>query len=185
MAIINRIARLFKADVHAVLDQIEEPELLLKQSIREMQSEFDATERNLLNAKQHAKQCEQRLNELKKSIEDISDEIELCLSNENEDLARNLIRRRIELQRIVAMQSKAAQRYQDQAAELLKLKQEQHSLLSDMQQKAALLCDKTNLIGSQFDCQSIGAKGAKDAEFAVSESDIEVALLKEKRRLAS
>jgi phage shock protein A len=33
MALINRISRLFKADFHAVLDQIEEPEGLLKQAI--------------------------------------------------------------------------------------------------------------------------------------------------------
>ena len=33
MAIANRITRLFRADVHAVLDIIEEPEAILKQSI--------------------------------------------------------------------------------------------------------------------------------------------------------
>ena len=38
MALINRLSRLFKADFHAVLDQIEEPELLLKQAIREMEA---------------------------------------------------------------------------------------------------------------------------------------------------
>ena len=40
MALINRVARLFKADFHAVLDQIEEPELLLKQAVREMEDEL-------------------------------------------------------------------------------------------------------------------------------------------------
>ena len=36
MALINRISRLFQADFHAVLDQIEEPEQILKQAIRDM-----------------------------------------------------------------------------------------------------------------------------------------------------
>ena len=37
MALINRVSRLFKADFNAVLDQIEEPEQLLKQAIRDME----------------------------------------------------------------------------------------------------------------------------------------------------
>ena len=41
MAIVNRIRRLFRADVHAVLDIIEEPEAILKQAIREMQEALD------------------------------------------------------------------------------------------------------------------------------------------------
>ena len=40
MELINRIARLFKADFHAVLDQIEEPEALLRQAIRDMEDEL-------------------------------------------------------------------------------------------------------------------------------------------------
>ena len=32
MALITRMARLFTADVHAVLDRIEEPEVVLKQA---------------------------------------------------------------------------------------------------------------------------------------------------------
>ena len=36
MALINRMSRLFTADIHAVLDRIEEPNVLLKHAIREM-----------------------------------------------------------------------------------------------------------------------------------------------------
>ena len=38
MALITRISRLFTADFHAVLDRIEEPDVLLKHAIREMES---------------------------------------------------------------------------------------------------------------------------------------------------
>jgi len=43
MALINRISRLFKADFHAVLDHIEEPEALLKQAIRDMEDDLAKT----------------------------------------------------------------------------------------------------------------------------------------------
>ena len=36
MTLINRLSRLFKADVHAMLDRIEEPPLLLQQALRDM-----------------------------------------------------------------------------------------------------------------------------------------------------
>ena len=41
MPILNRVKRLFQADVHAILDVIEEPEAVLKQAIREMQESLD------------------------------------------------------------------------------------------------------------------------------------------------
>ena len=47
MPIINRISRLFTADLHAVLDRIEEPEALLKQAIREMEEEAAASEQRI------------------------------------------------------------------------------------------------------------------------------------------
>ena len=46
MPLINRISRLFKADFNAVLDNIEEPELLLHQAIREWKKKSSTTSNN-------------------------------------------------------------------------------------------------------------------------------------------
>ena len=48
MALVNRISRLFRADFHAVLDQIEEPDLLLRQAIREMQDDMAQDEQQMI-----------------------------------------------------------------------------------------------------------------------------------------
>ncbi|MES9848615.1 MAG: PspA/IM30 family protein, partial [Candidatus Thiodiazotropha sp.] len=37
MALITRVSQLFRADVNAVLDRMEEPEILLKQAVRDME----------------------------------------------------------------------------------------------------------------------------------------------------
>ena len=37
MALITRFSRLFRADLHAVLDRIEEPDVILRQAVREME----------------------------------------------------------------------------------------------------------------------------------------------------
>ena len=47
MALINRMSRLFTADVHAVLDRIEEPDVLLRQAIREMEEELALSEQRV------------------------------------------------------------------------------------------------------------------------------------------
>ncbi len=44
MALINRMSRLFTADVHAVLDRLEEPDVLLKHAVREMEEELARNE---------------------------------------------------------------------------------------------------------------------------------------------
>ena len=41
MALVTRLSRLFQADFHAVLDRIEEPDLQLRQAVREMQFALD------------------------------------------------------------------------------------------------------------------------------------------------
>ncbi len=45
MALITRVSRLFQADFHAVLDRIEEPEVLLRQAVREMEEELQDARR--------------------------------------------------------------------------------------------------------------------------------------------
>ena len=47
MALINRMSRLFTADVHAVLDRIEEPDVLLRQAIREMEEALERSEHDV------------------------------------------------------------------------------------------------------------------------------------------
>ncbi|MGH8588771.1 MAG: PspA/IM30 family protein, partial [Gammaproteobacteria bacterium] len=47
MALITRVSRLFRSDLHAVLDRIEEPEVLLRQAIREMEAELSSDEQRI------------------------------------------------------------------------------------------------------------------------------------------
>ena len=56
MALITRLSRLFQADFHAVLDRIEEPDIQLKQAIREMQIELQQNEQRLALLQHEAEQ---------------------------------------------------------------------------------------------------------------------------------
>ena len=47
MTLITRITRLFKADLHGILDGLEEPEEVIKQAIRDMEEDIATQERRL------------------------------------------------------------------------------------------------------------------------------------------
>ena len=53
MILIKRFSRLLRADMHAVLDQLEDPNVLLRQSLRDMSDALDL-DRRRLQATEHA-----------------------------------------------------------------------------------------------------------------------------------
>lgn len=97
MGIMSRMLRLWKADMHGVMDQLEDKALLLKQYLREMEASLEQKQANL---KQLRRTCEQIRNDFgrrTKEKENIEKDIELAVRKEKDDIARNLIRKRITL----------------------------------------------------------------------------------------
>ena len=58
MALVTRISRLFQADFHAVLDRIEEPDLQLRQAVREMQYALEQDQQRLQLLQHEAEQLD-------------------------------------------------------------------------------------------------------------------------------
>ena len=96
MALITRLSRLFTADMHAVLDRIEEPEVLLKQAIREMGDELVAAERRIRWSHQELAHIARQEEEAGEAIRTAAAELDVCFAAQQDDLARRLIRRRLE-----------------------------------------------------------------------------------------
>ena len=101
MALINRISRLFKADFHAVLDQIEEPEALLKQAIRDMEDDMASAEQRIHLCAHDQDALTQRKSELETTIAEIEVQLDLCFESDKDDLARNVIRKKLEAERLL------------------------------------------------------------------------------------
>ena len=92
MALINRLSRLVKADFHAVLDNIEEPEQLLKQAIRDMEDNLAETEQRILLCANDQEALSVRRMELQNAIDEINAQLDLCFASEKDELARSLIK---------------------------------------------------------------------------------------------
>ncbi len=169
MALITRVTRLFTADVHAVLDRIEEPEVVLKQAIREMAEEVAGGEQRLRWLAAEQQQLEQSLNGSDDAIAALDSELDLCFEAGEEDLARSLVNRKLvaeQQHKQISQQLDVIQRDHDALEAMLA---EQGQQLADMQQKADLLVDTP----------SVGYAAMSDP--GISQDAVDVAFLKEKR----
>ena len=175
MALINRISRLFKADFHAVLDRIEEPEQLLRQAIREMEDELAGSEQQIKQAAHDQQNLGARKAELTEKLTEIESELDLCFESQKEDLARGLVRKKLEGQRLLkrlnAKESANGKFLDEQRTRL----EENRVALEALKQKAEIFTQSAPASSNA---------GIDDAswlarELAVSDSEIEVAFLRE------
>ena len=170
MTLIHRFSKLFTADLHAVLDRLEEPEALLKQAIRDMEELTAKTEQRARLLEHEHAELGRRFDAMSESIAGIDGELDLCLSQHEDALARSLVRKKLEAER--AMRSIATRR--DEVARRLAaeraLLDEQRGELDSVRQKAELFATSTR------DTTSFGT------DQPVSNDEVEVALLRERER---
>jgi phage shock protein A len=170
MALINRMSRLFTADVHAVLDRIEEPDVLLKHAVREMEEELARGEQRVraLTHEHEALGERQRRSEALRAELDL--ELDVCFDNGNEELARKVIKRRLETERL---ERHVVERRAALAKELAQTRaavEEQREQLDVMRQKAELLA--STAAGDDF----------RTCDFGIGDADVEVAYLRERQK---
>jgi phage shock protein A len=175
MAVITRLARLFRADVHAVLDRIEEPDVLLRQAVRDMEEECarDA-QRGALIAREE-EQLAARLAEIDRGLGDADEALDVCLRSGTDALARAVIRRQLEARQLRKGLAARAQGLADDRAALARRLEEKRRRLDGMRQKAAVLADEAPRTADQDWASPMPV---------VRDEDVEVALLREKERRA-
>ena len=169
MALISRVSRLFTADVHAVLDRIEEPEVLLRQAIREMEDEVVKSEQQLKWLRHEMQQLEKKRDAGIAAVQELDSELDICFEADEEELARSLVKRKLtEEQR-----NKVATAQLDSVAgaivNLSGVLDDQRHKLDEMQQNAAVLIDAA-------------PADSKVCEAGVSQNEVDVAFLREKQR---
>ena len=96
MALITRLARLWRADINALLDRLEAPDLVLAQAVREMEQELDGDRRCLARLASELERLAARETASSQTLKQSAAALEDCLAEGRDDLARPLIRRRLE-----------------------------------------------------------------------------------------
>jgi len=173
MALISRVSRLLRADLHAVLDHIEEPDVLLRQAVREMEQALAEDAARLARLRREHDHLARRSRDLEQAIAGIDGELDLCFEAGELDLARTLCRRKLESGQLL---DAVARRREDTARDLEALEQrvaEQQLRFESMRQKAEL-----------FDTEAEAHGNEPEAPLAshLSRDDVDVAFLREQRK---
>jgi phage shock protein A len=172
MAVIARLSRLFQADMHAALDKIEEPELLLKQAIRDMEEAIATDERQVRSWLYEQQQLTNKHGQLAENLSDLEDKLLLCFKLNKDDLARTLIKRKLETQQAKQLLSEKITALKEQTAHLTKLLTEHRAQLAGMKQKADAFLDETQFNPTNW----------QNPQIAIQEEDVEIAFLHEKQK---
>ena len=174
MALITRISRLFQADLHAVLDRIEEPDLLLRQAVREMEDDLARDEQSMKVLNHDLDQLGSREADIEQSLAELEEELEVCFASGKDDLARVLIKRKLERLRLQKYLSHKRDQLHQTLNGLRSRLQENRTRLESMRQKAELLAEDT--------VSESGDDIWSSPDIVVGDEDVEVAFLREKQK---
>ncbi len=178
MALITRVTRLFRSDLHAVLDNIEEPQTLLKQAVREMEASIDEDEQRYKLLTHEHTQLASRQTELEHNFEQLEEELDICFDSDKEDLARGLIKRKLETQRLAKAIERKSNTLAGTLSDLKTRLEEHRTQLTSMRQKADILAEH-DASNSAAECH---AEVWDNVDAAISNEDVEVAFLREQQK---
>jgi phage shock protein A len=170
MALINRMSRLFTADVHAVLDRIEEPDVLLKHAVREMEEELARQELHVRALEHERDALGERHRKTKALLAELAEQLDVCFANGNEELARKVIKRRLETERLEG-------HVRDRGAVLDRELAVQRTTLNERREQLDVTRQKAELL-----TPPAGRDDWPKAELAVGDAEVEVALLRERQK---
>ncbi len=175
MSILSRISRLFKADIHTILDRLEEPETILKQAVRDMQDEVDKATGAIAALNQQQERLQQKLQSVSEQIKKQQQQLDFCLRENNTALCKSVIRKKLQ----------AELSFQELSELLTNISGEKQNLITktdERKEKLQAIRDKLILFSEQTEINE--AMPASDLNSIISQDDVELALLYEQQRYA-
>ena len=100
MGITTRLIRIFKADIHGVMDQLEDKGLLLKQYLRDMEDALSEKEGSLKKITAACNLAQQEGENYRLEIEKLEQDLTVALKKDRDDIARLLLKKIIPLKNL-------------------------------------------------------------------------------------
>ncbi|MBT8342047.1 MAG: hypothetical protein HKP58_14250 [Desulfatitalea sp.] len=137
MGIMTRIIRLWKADVHGVMDQLEDKSLLLKQCLREMESSLKQKQSHLEHVRRTSEQLRNDLAARGKEQDRLETDLALAVRKEKDDIAKLLIRKQFALKTDADRLDRQLVQLEEEHNRLSHLLQQQQSQYDQLKIKTA------------------------------------------------
>jgi len=180
MAILSRIFRLFKADIHGIMDQFEDQELLLKQHLRDMEGSLVQKETKL---KQMCFTRDQARHDYEKGINESSSlekDLEVAIRKDRDDIACMLIKKLKPLAHIQAERCSHIDRLNHEIEQFKEDVELQRLQYEQLRQQAAIFFHRTEKQNGDHRWPAVQAGfGVHD----LSDEEIELELLQRKEAL--
>jgi len=133
MRVFERMGRLVRADAHGLMDQLEERSLVLRQHLREAESEVERKQVALEALDEQRRALAEQGQRLEARVAELDADVELALAGEDADLARYAVRRLLPKKsalaalfaraaELEARRGRLAERLDSQRAELAELR---------------------------------------------------------------
>ncbi len=110
MGIFSRLNRVIKSNLNALIDQAEDPDKMIGQTVSDMKSALKRARKDLIEAMGSAKRLDKKEQELREQAADWEQKAILALEGDDDELAREALRRK-------ARTLKEAQAVRERAAE--------------------------------------------------------------------
>lgn len=175
MTLLRRLTRLLKADIHGILDGLEEPEEVLKQTVRDMEEALEHKEQALATLANRLQRLRVEEQALGQTAEEIEQQIDLCFEAGNDTLARNFIRKRLVTQRQTRQMRRAIEETHSRQETLAQT-------IAEQRQQLAAIVQQLNLYTATHQSSPTATPGQGDV--GISDDEVEVAFLDEQRRRA-
>ncbi len=180
MGIMTRILRLWKADIHGVMDQLEDKELLMKQYLREMEIALQKKVGQLHQIAETLRRLENDLTVRRNEIVKQEKDLTLALQKEKDDIAKLLIRKQRIQQKHCEQLQLQYQALQEEQEHLSQRVNEQRLQYQTLKTKAATFCH-TEKQTTFNEAETINEGVGK--VFTFDEDEIELELLRRKEHL--
>ena len=93
MGIVSRMSKIFKADIHGVMDQFEDQGLLLKQYLRDMEEALNQNEANLSRNVALRNQMQKELDKYNQQYQALDHDLSVAVQKGKDSIARMLIKK--------------------------------------------------------------------------------------------
>jgi len=142
MGIMDRISTIVKANIHDLLDSAENPEIMLDQYIRDLESGVNEGREELVNAMADEKRLAARFEQRKRQVRDWEEKAEQAVLLEKDNVARSALRAARAYQEEADATAAAWEAQKDQVAELQEqYEQIEKKLISIKGERDALLAE--------------------------------------------
>jgi len=174
MTLLTRLTRLLKADLHGLLEDLEEPVEVVKQAMRDMEEDISRQEAAHAALAATLLRLQREAQALAGILQDLERQIDLCFTAGNEALARNLLRKRLETtrraQRVATAQDDVRTQHEELAAKITAHKAQLAAIAQQLQ--------------TSLDTQPHGSPTheAWGSHSPITDDEIEIAFLEEQRR---